>query len=219
MSPEKLNLEVSGTESGKKTKSIESEPSAESREFYSYNTIKDDLQINYSDHLKSIENASFGILDSVVKSARLGFQVSLVLNILIFSLGVGVIIIGLIMLLNSPESFGKIVGIVSSVAGFLLVITLLFWKGPLDRILESVSNLARINAITIGLAHRLNQISRVFVQESLKGKMSLKSLDALNGMIEGAVGNSVEKLNEVMPKESAEKQAQAITETLLGGGN
>ncbi|MEW6084843.1 MAG: hypothetical protein AB1607_09630 [Chloroflexota bacterium] len=217
MSPEKLNPEALNSESSRKTKSVESEPSAESKDLYSYNTIKDDLQINYSDHLKSIENASFGILDSVVKSARLGFQVSLVLNILIFSLGVGVIIIGLIMLLNSPESFGRIVGIVSSVAGFLLVITLLFWKGPLDRILESVSNLARINAITIGLAHRLNQISRVFVQESLKGKMSLKSLDALNGMIEGAVGNSVEKLNEVMPKESAEKQAQAVTETLLQG--
>jgi len=153
MSPERLNPEASGTESGNRAKSVESEPPAESKEFYSYNTIKDDLQINYSDHLKSIENASFGILESVVKSAQLGFRVSLILNILIFSLGVGVIIIGLIMLLNSPESFGKIVGIVSSVAGFLLVVTLLFWKGPLDRILESVSNLARINAITIGLAH------------------------------------------------------------------
>lgn len=217
MSPEKSSPEILRVESSKKIRSVEGEPSAETKELYSYNTIKDDLQINYSDHLKSIENASFGILDSVVKSARLGFQVSLILNILIFTLGVGVIIVGLVMLLNSPESFGRIVGIISSIAGFLLIITLLFWKGPLDRILESVSNLARINAITIGLAHRLNQISRVFVQESLKGKMSLKSLDSLNEMIEGAVENSVEKLNDVMPKESAEKQAQAVATSLLKG--
>lgn len=211
---ETTNIEYSESESGK-VKSAEVEPTVEIQDsLIPFDLLKSDLQLNYTDHLKAIENASLGVLDGVVRSARIGFQVSLILNVASFILGLGIIVAGLILLINSPESFGKIVGIASSLAGLLLVLTLLFWRGPLDRILESVSNLARINVITIGLAHRLNQVSRVFVQESLKGKMSVKSLNSLNSLIDEAVRSSVDQLGVVLPKESAEAQVKKITESL-----
>lgn len=209
----RINREVHTPE--KRRKSVETEPTRENPDLtIPFDVIKSDLQQNYTEHLKAIENASLGILDGVVRSAKTGFQISLTLNIVSFILGLGIIVTGLILLINSPESFGKVVGIASSLGGLLLILTLLFWRGPLDRILESVSNLARINVITIGLAHRLNQISRVFVQESLKGKMSVRSLNSLNGMIDEAVRSSVDQLGIVLPKESAEEQVRKISQAL-----
>ena len=191
------------------TRNIEEEITPE-LENISLSLLREDLQKNYTDHLRSIEEASFGILDGVVKSAKVGFLASLVLNILSFMLGTGVIITGLTILVRSPENIERVVGVVFSLIGIIFIITLLFWKGPLDRILESVSNLARINVITIGLAHRLNQISQVFVQESLKGKMSTRILNKLNDMIRDAVHHSVSEFGVVLPKKRAEDQVQEM---------
>jgi hypothetical protein len=198
-------------ESGeKKLVQVEKEPSSDTKLNLPFDFLQKDLQQNYTDHLKSIEQASLGILDGVIRSTRIGFQTSLVLNVLSFILGLGVIITGLVIFIQSPENFGKVVGALSSVGGLILIISLLFWKGPLDRILASVADLARINVITIGLAHRLNQVSRVFVQDSLRGKMNVKSLQLLNKMIEDAVTHSVDELSIVLPKHPAEDQVQDI---------
>ena len=169
-----------------------------------------DLQQNYTDHLKSLEMASMSMLEGVIKSARQGFHISLALNVSTFILGLVIIIVGLIMLFQSPEAFGRIIGIVSSLVGLVLVISLLFWKGPLERILGSVSNLAQINAISLGLAHRLNQIARVFVQKSLSEEIDIKILAQLNEMVDKAVSESVKEFRDILPKETAEKQAQAL---------
>jgi len=197
---------------------IEDTPETEIERF-SFSVLRHDLQKNYTDHLKSIEKASFGILDSVVKSARLGFQVSLVLNVLSFVLGTLVIITGLGILLWSPENIERIMGVVFSLLGTIFVLVVLFWKGPLERILESVSNLAKINVITIGLAHRLNQISQVFVQESLKGQMSPNVLRVLNQMIYEAVHHSVEEFSTVLPQKRAEDQVQEMLSGLRSMGD
>jgi len=169
-----------------------------------------DLQQNYTEHLKSLEKASMGMLEGVIKSARQGFYVSLVLNISTFLLGLAIIIIGLRSLFQSPETFGRIIGVISSLMGLVLVISLLFWKGPLERILSSVSNLAQINAISLGLVHRLNQIARVFVQKSLKAEVNTETLAQLNDMVAKAVSESIKEFGEILPKETAEKQAQKM---------
>ena len=192
----------------------EIEPSPEGEKvLLPFDTVKADLQINYTDHLRAIENASFGILDGVVKSAKAGFVTSLVLNVLSFIVGLAVIVSGMVIVITAPESFERVTAIMFSLTGVILVITLLFWKGPLDRILESVSNLARINVITIGLAHSLNQISRVFVHESLQGKMNLNSLTKLNQMIYTAVHHSVSEFGVVLPKKQAEEQVKEMLST------
>lgn len=213
MNPE-MQTSVS-PEISRSIETIEVEPTSEKdNSRIPFETLQADLQVNYTDHLKSIENASLGILDGVVKSARIGFLTSLVLNVLSFVLGLAVIVAGLVILITSPQTFERLVGVGFSLIGLLLVITLLFWRGPLDRILESVSNLARINVITIGLAHRLNQISRVFVQQSLQGKMTIHSLGKLNEMIDGAVHNSVNEFEVVLPRKEAEEQVQEILSSL-----
>jgi len=210
MAGESPEISIYGLEVGDRRDSIESEPTSETDTIIPFDILQRDLQKNYTEHIKAIENASLGILDGVVLSAKTGFHTSLILNVLSFILGLGIIVTGLIVLIKSPGDWGRIVGVVSSLIGLILVITLLFLKGPLDRILESVSNLARINVITIGLAHRLNQISRVFVQESLKGKMTLSALNTLNGMIDKAVHHSVKEFQVILPKEQAEEQVRKI---------
>ncbi len=170
--------------------------------------LQHDLQLNYTDHLKSLEKASMNMLDGVIKSARQGFYVSLVLNICTFLLGMSIIIVGLIALFQAPEAFGRVIGVVSSLAGLVLVISLIFWKGPLERILGSVSNLAQINAISLGLAHRLNQVARVFVQKSIDGDLDTEMLQELNSLVAKSVSDSIKSFEQILPKEAAEKQTQ-----------
>lgn len=178
--------------------------------------VRADLQQNYTEHLKSIETTSLEILQSVADSARSGFRMSLTLNALSFLLGSAVILLGMIMLWQSPENFIKIAGLISSLVGSLLVVVLLFWKGPLDRILDSVSNLARINSITLGLMHRLNQVSRVFVQESLAGKVNVESLGMLNNLVQNSVHDAMTELGTFPNKNSAEEQAKKVIQALAG---
>ncbi|RLC61919.1 MAG: hypothetical protein DRI01_07730, partial [Chloroflexi bacterium] len=172
--------------------------------------LREDLQINYTDHLKSIENANMEMVRSVVRNAQHGFTASLVLNILSFILGAAIIVVGLILLISSPETLGRTVGVASSLIGVALVITLLFWRGPLERILKSASNLAQINAISLGLAHRLNQISRVFVHQSLRGEMNVDTLRELNKLTKDSVEDSVRTLTQILPEETAEKAVQRL---------
>lgn len=177
--------------------------------------IKEDLQVNYTNHLKSIEKANMEMVRSVVKNAQHGFTASLVLNISSFILGTVIIAIGLVLLIRSPETLGRTVGVLSSLIGVALVITLLFWRGPLDRILESASNLAQINAISLGLAHRLNQISRVFVHQSLSKDMDVNTLRELGDLTGKSVDESVKLLSHLLPEEEVEKVvAQLIGERL-----
>jgi len=168
--------------------------------------LREDLQRNYTDHLRMIEKSQLSSFEGVVSSARAGFRISLVLNVMSFVLGAVVIGVGGVMIARAPGELMKIAGISSVLLGSLLVIALLFWKGPLDRILYSVSNLARINLITIGAAHRLNQIARVFVQESITGKMSIASLASLNMLVDDAVRSSIDQLETVVPRGDAEKE-------------
>lgn len=190
-------------------KSIENEITPETEDNF-YVFLQTELSTKYTDHLQDIETTSLGILDSVISSARIGFKITLILNVLSFVLGTIIIITGLIILVMSPEQFERMMGIVLSFSGVILVIVILFWKGPLDRILESVSNLARINIITLGLSHRLNQISQVFVQKSLQGEMSTDTLKQLNEMVQDAVHNSVFEFNAVLPKKNAETQVKEL---------
>ncbi len=172
--------------------------------------LKEDLQVNYTDHLKSIETANMEMVRDVVRNAQRGFTVSLVLNISSFVLGTTIIVVGLVLLISSPETLGRTVGIVSSLIGVVLVITLLFWQGPLERILKSASNLAQINAISLGLAQRLNQISRVFVHQSLSGEMNINMLEQLNRLAKESVDDSVRTLTQILPEETAEKAVKGF---------
>lgn len=188
-------------------RSVETEPSGETGSAdIPFAILHSDLR-NYSEHLRDIESSSLSIVDGVVRSAKLGFTVSLVLNVISFILGLAIIVVGLIALVRAPEQFGRIVGLVSSIIGLALVVTLLFWKGPLERIITSVAHLACINVVTIGLAFRLNQVSRLFVQESLRGTMTPALLEQLDRIIGQAVRQAVDDLQVVLPTESAEEQA------------
>lgn len=176
---------------------------------------KDDLQINYTDHLKSLEKANMEMVKSVVKNAQYGFSVSLILNVSSFILGIAIICVGIYIFVKSPESLRQTIGILSSLVGLALVISLLFWRGPLERILGSAAHLAQINAISLGLAHRLNQISRVFVQFSLDNKLSVDVLKQLNEMVDGSIKDSVSQLDHLLPEETAEAIAERITSQQL----
>ncbi len=172
--------------------------------------LEGDYSNSFIHHLRSVEKSNLDTLNQVIQSARIGFNTNLVLNIISFGLGLGVMITGVIILIKSPSDFGRIVGFFSSSIGILLILILLLWKGPLDRILESVSNLARIHVITIGLAHRLNQISQVFITNTSRGEMDLASLKEINGMIDNAVHSSVKEFELLLPKELAEEQITKI---------
>jgi len=176
---------------------------------------KEDLQVNYTDHLRALEKANMDMVKSVVKNAQYGFSVSLILNVSSFILGITIICVGIYIFIRSPESLGQTIGILSSVVGLGLVISLLFWRGPLERILGSAANLAQINAISLGLAHRLNQISRVFVQFSLDNQLTVDVLKQLNQMVESSVKDSVSQLDHLLPEETAEAIAERITSQQL----
>lgn len=172
--------------------------------------LQNDLQTNYTDHLKTIEDANLDMVQSVVKNAQQGFIISLILNISSFMLGAAIIIIGLILLVRSPETLGRTVGIISSLTGTALLVTLLFWRGPLERILKSASNLAQINAISLGLAHRLNQVSRVFVRKTIDGEIDIDGLSQLNDLIGYSVEESVQMLLKILPEETSEEIVQKL---------
>ncbi len=119
------------------------------------------------ERVKDFDDQGLRIFTETVDQAKKGFTVSLLMSGTIFI--VGVILLGVsiyIMIQPEPTLSQQFFGVGGGIAGLTSILAM-FYKGPMDRIEQSVANLVQTEIAFLGYIRQVTQINAMFEREYL----------------------------------------------------
>jgi hypothetical protein len=154
------------------------------------------LRQNVTDYfLKPIEkmNTQTGeAWKGALTTAKLGFNVRLLMSIVIFLVGLGLLIASSIKMLGTKSDLLQAIGPFTAGLGTMLLIV---YAGPLKDVRQSVSDVATANAVFIAYIHRVLEISQTFASYCVKEEMTFEEMVKSSNLIKEAMDNTVRSLN------------------------
>jgi HEAT repeat protein len=133
-----------------------------------------------SNRVAKFDDEALTIFQDTINQAKRGFVTSLRMSTIIF--GIGVVLLGFslyLILRPDPSQFQQLFGVGGGLAGLGTILTM-FYRGPLERIERSVTNLVQIEIAFLAYIRQVTQISAMFEREYLDnddfGIPELKSL-------------------------------------------
>ena len=130
--------------------------------------FRNNLKDNYASRIDKAQNKVEDMFTNTIMDAKLGFKITLLMDCIIFFIGVGLIVTTGIMAIldNDTENW---VGLgISGGTGVLTILYSLFLSKPREKVKSSVTHLMYLKIIFLGYLRELNQIDQCFNQNLLE---------------------------------------------------
>jgi hypothetical protein len=117
-------------------------------------------------HLDALEKTEEGIrelFDSSLIEAKSGYKLGTYMDIIVFFLGVGLVVLSGTLVINGKETIAGITG----AGGVLAVLYNLFISNPRRKVQESVEHLMALKVIFLGYLRQLHQADKAYVRRFL----------------------------------------------------
>ena len=131
-----------------------------------------------------------------IQYAQCGFVIRIAMSFIIFAIGTGLLLVSsrqfISGTLEGAELFGPGISFVGGLSAMIAVV----YAGPLKDIQKSVNDLGIASAAFIAYVHRVLEISHTFSFYYLNSKISFDETKKSNELIEDAVDNIINELDE-----------------------
>jgi hypothetical protein len=146
--------------------------------------------------------------DQLMGHARFSFHISMLMHIIVFFLGVGILITTIAVAVKGGE-LDPIIALVGTGGGILGILLGLFYRTPFDNIRRSMANLVKINITFLGFIRQINQIDATFKQFYLNtAGFDLDQMKGTVKQIQLAVDKSLERVQRFIDLPSIEAAEQ-----------
>ena len=99
--------------------------------------------------------------NALMRQAHLAFGISMLMHIVIFLLGIGILIM---TILFNPDKLTFLRGFLGATGGLAAAYLGLFYRDPINNIGNSVTRLVKVNVAFLGYMRQINQIDATFKQ-------------------------------------------------------
>lgn len=157
-------------------------------------SIQDDLETYFRRPLHKLRDDTEANWQRTMRSAEHAFTVRVVMSILVFAVGLGLVVASAIALLTGASGdpiLGEGVSLFAGVGTMLLVV----YTGPLKDIKASATDLGSANAAFIAYVHRVSEISHTFSAKYLREEVSYEDLEKSCKLLRQAAADAIKELN------------------------
>lgn len=161
------------------------------------------LQARYIEPSDRLQTTSEDIFLETVERMRSNYDTAIRLNRIVFWLGVGVIVAGVVTVIVDPGS--QFFGATGVVSGLGTLVSLFFF-GPIGRIQKSLEDLVLIEVSFMSFMHRILQARSIFEQQYVSGNIDLKSLKAFDQLLDEGMVNTVNVLRRLKVKDESTEE-------------
>lgn len=163
------------------------------------------LQARYIEPSDRLQTTSEEIFLETVERMRSNYDTAIRLNRIVFWLGFGVIVAGIVTVIIDPGN--KFFGAAGVVSGLGTLVSLFFF-GPIGRIQKSLENLVLIEVSFMSFMHRILQARSIFEQQYVSGNIDLKSLKAFDRLLDEGMVNTVNVLQQLKVKDRSTEEGR-----------
>ncbi len=130
--------------------------------------------------VESFDEQAVSIFESTVTEAKKGFLISLWMSGTIFVIGLALLIASMYLMFQpNSATIQQLFGAGGAIAGLGSILAM-FYKGPVERIERSVTNLVQIEVVFLGYIRQITQITAMFERRYLSDEeFSLEELQVL----------------------------------------
>lgn len=172
--------------------------------------LSDTLEEDFRKPIRDLNEKTRSNWDRTIEYARYGFLARMVMSVLVFAAGLGLLIVSswrwMTGDLGGTELFGTGVSFVSGLGAMLLII----YTGPLREIRDAVDDLGTGSAAFIGYIHRVLQISHTFSFLYLKQQVDFDQMTKSSVLIRDAMSETVAHLSKDRSEASDTVIARAL---------
>jgi HEAT repeat protein len=163
-----------------------------------FQTLQELLKSRYIQPSDELQEVSYKVFKDTVERMKGNYETSLTMNQVVFWLGFGVIIIGVVSVFIHPSE-NKFFGTAGIVAGLGTLVSLFFF-GPLTRVQQALTELVQIEIAFMAFMHRLLQARSIFEKLYLAESIDLDSLTRFDELLQKGMSGTVELLEENITK-------------------
>ncbi len=161
--------------------------------------VQRDMMQEYTALLQDAQNRIGEQFNETLRGARSGFRVGLLMDVVVFTLGLALIIASAVLVLVNE---GKLDNWVYPAAGFGSGVAFLlyshFVKDPRSQVQNSINHQAQINAVFSAYVRQLNQIDQAFTRRILDSEqLDPKEMAAYSDRVSRIMVNAVTQLHAV----------------------
>jgi len=169
-----------------------------------YESVSAILQARYIEPSDRLQTTSEEIFLETVQRMRSNYDTAIRLNRIVFWLGFGVIVAGIVTVIIDPASqFFGAAGVVSGLG----TLVGLFFFGPIGRIQKALENLVLIEVSFMSFMHRILQARSIFEQQYVSGNIDLESLQAFDRLLDEGMVNTVSVLRQLRDNDEPSDEA------------
>jgi hypothetical protein len=125
------------------------------------------------------------------------------MNRIVFWLGVGVIMAGIVTVLIDPDS--QFFGAAGVVSGLGTLVSLFFF-GPIGRIQKALEGLVLVEVSFMSFMHRILQARSIFEQQYVSGEIDLEMLKTFDRLLDEGMSNTIHVLRELKKNETSNEE-------------
>jgi hypothetical protein len=150
----------------------------------------------YTEKIDDLDKQVVTHINNLTSQARIASTVSIVTYAVLLAVGLTILILGLWALFNAANTTGGAVSIsIGIVVASSIIVMLLFYRNPLDRIRRSAAGFVQVNVAFLGYIRQIHQIDLVFKQMFIADdKLDPVQVSATIEQIRNAVEHTVEEV-------------------------
>jgi hypothetical protein len=141
------------------------------------------------DNLREAEKAVTDAFKSTMKQAHRNFAFAMGVNIIIVAVGIGLIILAMWQLIQSPEKLESWL-VPGGTGVFGLIISLTF-NNSRENAREDLTTLVNVSVIFQGFMRRLKEIDATFEKSYMESQFKISDMEAIVGQIDLAVSETL----------------------------
>ena len=150
-------------------------------------------------YIKALEEADDRLrlqFEDTIKEARTGFKAVIVMDVVLFSIGVILIGVAVVMALNDPEPAKAWSTWVTGAGGALAILYGRFFAQPRAQVESSVQYLSGLKAIFLGYLRQLRQTDQAYTRRVLEeSALTAEETNGFNDLIERIMDRSIRRLS------------------------
>jgi len=168
----------------------------------------------YTDILNDADERIMTQYNALMCQAHWAFGISMVMHIVIFLLGIGILVMTIYLNSGTPsDALAYLQGFLGTTSGLAATYLGLFYRDPIDNIGNSVTRLVKVNVAFLGYMRQINQIDATFKQLFLDTSgFTLEEMKETVNQINKVVDQSLNKIqtyltiDESSPSDKTTKQ-------------
>jgi hypothetical protein len=152
------------------------------------------LQTRYIQPSEQLQATSQQVFDTTVSRMKKNYDTNVLMNQIIFFLGILVVISGIVVEIAFPAE-NRFFGTAGIIAGLGTLVSLFFF-GPLKKIQQAITELIQVEVAFMSFMHRILQARSIFEQMYISKKIDINALSKFDTLINDGMVQTIQLLEQ-----------------------